>query len=133
MDYYRAVWSPFIINELVRIRVERALHHGMERGVYRQRVNDLIHALSDVCQVVNHRRVSASGMLPDPDDEPILATAIAANASYVVSLNTRDFPTGNVAMGVRFVTPVDFLNELVAHGLHLDLERVAREAGRQIP
>ena len=101
--------------------------------MYRQRINNLVHALSDVCRIVNHRDARPQGVLQDPDDEPILATAVVARASYIVSLNTRDFPPGSVALGVRFITPTDFLAELVARNPRLGLEGRARGAGHQVP
>jgi predicted nucleic acid-binding protein len=110
--YFEAVWSTFIVGELVRIRVEHSIRRGVERAIYRQRINELIHLLSDVMVVADYRRATTTGMLPDPDDEPILATALAAGASYAVSLNTRDFPPGRTAAGVMFVTPHDFLQVL---------------------
>ena len=131
--YYRAVWSPFITGELVRIRVERAIQFDQDRVVYRARVNELIHLLSDVCEVVNYRDSPVSGVLKDPDDDPILATALAGKAELIVSLNTRDFPTDGVAMGIRFITPGGFLAELVAQYPESQLETRSERAGRQIP
>jgi predicted nucleic acid-binding protein len=131
--YYQAVWSPFIVGELIRIRVEKAIERGVDRAVYRERVNELVHALSDICQVVNHRDARPRGILSDPDDEPILATALVAQARYVISLNTRDFPPSNVALGVRFITPTDFLAELITRNPRAGLQGQAHGAGRQIP
>jgi predicted nucleic acid-binding protein len=71
--------------------------------------------------------------LRDPDDEPILATAIAASAAYVVSLNTRDFRRSGEAAGVRFLTPQSFLAELDLRRLRARLAQQASEAGRQVP
>ena len=109
---YIGYWSPFIINELVRIRVETALRHGTPREVYRQRINLLIHSFSDVLLVADYRKVDATGTLTDPDHEPQVAAALAADAQYIVSLNERDFPKGRVVRGVRFVLPQEFLAEL---------------------
>lgn len=132
--YYQPVWSPFIVGELVRIRVERAIHFGQPRELYRARVNELVHVLSDVCQVVNHRATAGTaGILPDPDDAPILATALAAGASHVVSLNTHDFPRDGVALGVRFITPADFLALLIDLYSDSDLRGRAGESGPRIP
>lgn len=72
LGYYEAVWSAFIVGELVRIRVEHSTGKGVDRVVYRQRVNDLIHALSDALSIVNYRSVNAAGSLRDPDDDPIV-------------------------------------------------------------
>lgn len=118
---YVGYWSPFIINELVRIRVETALRHGTPRDIYRQRINSLIHALSDVLLVADYRKVDATGTLNDPDDEPQVAAALAVDAQYIVSLNERDFPKGRTVRGIRFVLPEEFLAELTIRyvGRHL--------------
>lgn len=109
---YIGYWSPFIINELVRIRVETALRHDTPRAVYRERINRPIQALSDVLLVADYRKVDAAGTLADPDDEPQVAAALAVGARYVVSLNARDFPEGGTVRGIRFILPQDFLAEL---------------------
>lgn len=113
--WYEGVWSTFIVNELVRIRVETALRHGAERAVYRRRINDLVHALSDVLIVADYRKVDLGGVLGDPDDDPQLAAALVASATIIVSLNEKDFPLGDAIQGVRFLTPQAFLAELLVH------------------
>jgi len=133
LGYYDAIWSTFIVGELVRIRVEHSIRHGVERTIYRQRINDLIHLLSDVLKTAPYREVQAQGLLNDPDDEPILATAIAAAAPLIVSLNTRDFPPTGSVSGIQFVTPKDFLSELAARHPSADIERQAGDAGRRLP
>ena len=57
LGHYEAVWSTFIVSELVRIRVEHSIRRGVGRLVYRRRVNDLIHLLSHVLVVANYREV----------------------------------------------------------------------------
>ena len=111
--YYEGVWSTFIVNELVRIRVETALRRGVAREMYRQRINDLIHLLSDVLLVADYRKVDATRSLGDPDDDPQVAAALDAGATFVVPLNERDFPKGREVRGIRFMTPQEFLAELV--------------------
>ena len=133
LGYYEPVWSTFIVGELVRIRVEHSILRRVERTVYRQRINDLIHLLSDVLRVADYRAVSTGGVLPDPDDEPILATALAGRAGFVISLNTRDFPAGDEAVGVHFVTPAAFLTELESRNPSAHLAERARDSGRRLP
>ncbi len=133
LGYFEAVWSTFIVGELVRIRVEHSINRGVERSVYRQRINDLIHLLSDVLLVADYREVTAGGLLRDPDDEPILAAALAARAEIIVSLNTRDFPTDTAVSGVRFLTPQAFLVELEFRHPSAGLAERAGEAGRRLP
>lgn len=129
---YEAIWSVFIVGELVRIRVEHSIARGVERAVYRRRVNALLHLLSDVLVVADYRRATTHGLVRDPDDEPIIATALATQAEYIVTLNTRDFPSGSGAAGVQFATPADFL-ALLDTGRPATLADTIREAGRQLP
>ena len=49
--------------------------------------------------------------LPDPDDQPLLEVAIAANAEYLVTGNARHFPA-RCRSGVRVVSPAKFLEIL---------------------
>lgn len=133
LGYVEAVWSPFIIAELTRIRVERAIRFGMERPVYRERINRLIFLLSDTFRLANYSRHLADRMHHDPDDEPILATALAAHASFVISLNTRHFPPGGTILGVRFITPDEFVELLESRSPDAHLIGTISRAGPQIP
>lgn len=49
--------------------------------------------------------------LPDPKDDMILELALAGNAFFIITHNTRDFQ-GVDALGIRAVTPNDFLGIL---------------------
>ena len=133
LGYDQGVWSTFIVGELVRIRVEHSIARGVARPVYRQRINDLVHLFSDVLTVADYRVASAPGLLQDPDDEPILTTALVARATYVVSLNTRDFPSSGTIAGVRFLTPQSFLAEVEARLPRARLAQQVSKAGRQVP
>ena len=133
LGYFEGVWSTFIAAELVRIRVEHSIARGVERSVYRQRINDLTHLLTAALRVVRDPAGAGAGRLNDPDDEPILATALAARAESIVLLNTRDFPPDGLATGVRFLTPTEFLTVLEARHSHEDLGDRVRDAGRQLP
>ena len=56
-------------------------------------------------------RVTASPLaqrLPDADDEPFLEAAVAADAEYLITGNTRHFPA-KCRGGVRVVSPTGFL------------------------
>ena len=93
--YYTIVWSPFLIAEFARIRTELAIRHGQDRAIYRTRINECINVLSRLAVTVDHTRLEGGNYtrwLQDPDDEPVLATALVGKAHYIVSLNTKDFP-----------------------------------------
>ncbi len=49
--------------------------------------------------------------LPDPDDEPFLEVAVAAEAEYLVTGNLRHFPA-RLRQGVAVVSPRAFLDAL---------------------
>jgi predicted nucleic acid-binding protein len=133
LGIYEGIWSAFIVGELVRIRTELSIRHQVPRAEYRRRINVLVHALSDVLGIVEYRHVTPESHLRDPDDEPILAAALAAGAGCVVSLNTRDFPSGAIIEGVRYATPEQFLAALDAGFPGDALRQRAADAGRQIP
>lgn len=116
--YFAGVWSTFIVGELVRVRVELAIARSVKRSVYRERVNALVHRLSDVLTTADYRSILLDGALSDPDDDPILAAALASGAQYIVSLNTKDFPSNDTIMHVRFITPTNFL--MMLDELYLD-------------
>jgi predicted nucleic acid-binding protein len=126
LGIYEAYWSTFIVAELVRVRYRMTLRRAVRAGLslnevlkspeYDERFDRLIHELSDVLGVVDYRSVLIGHVLSDAADEPVLATALAARAGYIVSLNTRDFPTNGRIMGVHYVTPPEFFDLL--HGLY---------------
>lgn len=47
-------------------------------------------------------------VLPDPDDQPFLEVALAAEADYLVTGNQRHFPA-DLCRGIVVVTPRDFV------------------------
>ncbi len=92
---YTMVWSSFLIAELTRLRTEWAIKQGLERARYRERINALTRELSQIAVIVDYTRLEGGNYrdwLRDPDDEPLLATALVGRAAYVVSHNTSDFP-----------------------------------------
>ena len=133
LGFFKAVWSAFIVGEMVRIRVENSIARNVDRSVYRRRVNLLVHRLSDVLTVADYRSILLDEVLPDPDDDPLLATALASGAQYVVSLNTKHFPSGATVMHVRFTTPGDFLTMLDELYPDANLKERAGTTGRQQP
>jgi predicted nucleic acid-binding protein len=54
--------------------------------------------------------------LRDPDDHPIMATALAGQADYLVTWNVKDFPPKRRFAGVTIITPDAFLQLLSSIG-----------------
>jgi predicted nucleic acid-binding protein len=83
--------------------------------IYREHINRAIGILTHLAIVVDYTRLEGGDYtrwLTDPDDEPILATALVGKAQYIVSANTRDFPPDGLYPGVQYLTPQDFLAHL---------------------
>lgn len=112
------VLSPFLIGEVVRIRTERAIMFGQDRELYRARVNAYVNALTALSDMVNHTLLEGGDYtrwLRDPDDEPLLATALVGRAEIVVSWNTKDFPPTASYAHVRYLTPPQLFEEIYQH------------------
>lgn len=112
---YAMVWSSFLLAEPTRLRTEWAIKQGLDRARYRGRINALIRELSRIAVIVDYTRLEGGNYrdwLRDPDDEPLLTTALVGKAAYAVSHNTSDFPPGGVFAGVTYLTPASFLDML---------------------
>ena len=124
------------MGEVVRVRTELAIKHGLDREVYRARVNLLVAELSSLSIVVDYTRLRGgnySEWLKDPDDEPILATALVGKAQYIVSWNIKDFPPTGSFAGVQYVTPRTFLDWLYSQHPNRDLPQEFDDAGYRVP
>jgi predicted nucleic acid-binding protein len=133
---YTPVTSLFIVGEAVRVRTELAIKQGLDRQVYRARVNLLIAELSSLSIVVDYTRLKGgnySRWLKDPDDEPILATALVGKAQYVVSWNTKDFPPTGSYAGVQYLTRRQFFDWLHSQHPERDLPQEFTDAGYRVP
>jgi len=112
---YTLICSPFLINEIVRKRTEMAIQQGLDREVYRARINQYVNEISALAVMVNHTRLTGGNYtdwLRDPDDIPVLATALVGKAQFLVSWNTKDFPPNGSFAHVCYVTPPQFLGEM---------------------
>ena len=103
------VWSDYIVAE-----VERKMD---ELGWSLPRVTALIDALVDLAELVDYRQITGGNYdiwLRDPDDHPIMATALAGQVDYLITWNTRDFPPKQRFAGITVLTPDAFLRLLGA-------------------
>jgi hypothetical protein len=125
LGYFRVYWSPWIVSEYVRNRIEWVVTrpHWDPAGkaerkeqlqYVRGRVNHAINYLSRVLVNVDYHMAPAADLswLNDPDDHPIMQTALAAGADVLVSDNTRDFPPGERRNEVLLLDSSRFLTLL---------------------
>ena len=104
---YTIIWSEYIADEVRRKMAEM--------GWGAAKVAELVEALHELAEVVDYRQVTGGNYdvwLRDPDDHPIMATALAGEADYLVTWNVRDFPPNRRFAGVTIVTPDAFLQLL---------------------
>jgi predicted nucleic acid-binding protein len=76
------------------------------------KVTALTDALAELAEVVDDRQITGGNYdvwLRDPDDHPIMATALAGQVDYLVTWNIRDFPPKKRFAGITILTPDAFL------------------------
>jgi predicted nucleic acid-binding protein len=105
----RAHWSEQILDEVFRnLRVNRP---DLDVGALDRTRTLMNDAIRDV-RVTGFDYLIDELELPDPDDRHVLATAIHARASVIVTANVRDFPADDlVPHGVTAQHPDAFLAE----------------------
>jgi putative PIN family toxin of toxin-antitoxin system len=104
------------------VAVSVALVLEYESSLLRHRVasalsDDDIRDLVDyVCEVAVHQEIFFlwRPFLRDPNDDLVLELAVAAGCDAVVTHNIRDF-VGADKVGVRVITPGEFLHEIRGH------------------
>ena len=75
-----------------------------------QRTRDMMNMHVRDCLVTGYRDLIPGLQLPDPDDRHVLAAAIKAGASVIVTYNIRDFPPEALdPFGIEAQHPDDFL------------------------
>lgn len=88
---------------------------GKPKETRRQLLRDaLIRDLSTVLTSVDYRKAPPADLswLTDPDDVPVVQTALAAGAEMLVTANKRDFPWGERRNGILFLGTEAFLDWL---------------------
>ena len=129
---YQPVWSEWIIGETWRVLTDRLARSGVARSVIAAQANEMMRHLLPVMQLVSVATLPAnapSSPLTDPNDAPVWATALVAQAHFVVSHNTAHFPAPiheEVAIegrryvlerhrhtGVEFLTAVEFIQDVL--------------------
>jgi hypothetical protein len=108
-------WIHNLVTDVPGIPIERL-------QITRKLMNDALpHAT-----VTGYRTHLEAVTLPDPDDRHVVATAIAAGASVILTWNLRDFPTRELNMhGLVRQNPDTFLTALYDKAPDLTLASLA--------
>ena len=108
-------WSQSILEEMTE-------HLMLNRPGFTQESADrLVRAMTTAFPYAQHDpddtqlQVVAGLDLPDADDRHVVAAALAAEAPFICTHNTKDFPPDVLAgLGLTVVTPDDLLCQLVS-------------------
>ncbi len=107
-----ARWTDDIHDEWIRNLADNTPSLPIERLLT---TRDRMKAVLPEADVTNYRSLITDLKLPDPDDRHVLAAAIAAKASIIVTWNLKDFPAPDLRpYGVASQSPDDFLADLHA-------------------
>src|SRR5438067_10785424 len=90
----RARWTDRIHDEWLRNVLKDNPQLSPERLA---RTRTLMNEAVRDCLVTGYEDLIESLTLPDPDDRHVLAAAIRAGASVIVTYNLADFPAGELA------------------------------------
>lgn len=119
---YRAKWTQAIQDEWTRNLLEARPDLRHERL---KRTELLMNQAVPECLVDGYETHIPTLSLPDADDRHVLAAAIAAKASWIVTYNLKDFPADVLKPHVvQAIHPDDFIQMLI----QLDEESVITAA-----
>ena len=110
---FRLVWSPGVVAECLRVidypRVARVLKQARRH----EQAREVVRALAAGADMVAEEMLPRVAVVKaDPDDDLLLATALAGGASVVVSGDRRQLLSLGEFGGVRVIDPATFLIEI---------------------
>jgi len=124
-DSVRARWTDEIHDEWMRNLLEN--RPDLSRAKL-ERTRRQMDAYVDDCLVIGYEPLIDTLQLPDPGDRHVLAAAIKAKASLIVTTNIKDFPQTVLApYRIQAVTPDDFVLRLIGMNPREVLELIKRQ------
>lgn len=125
LELYRALWTAEILTEVQRNLVST----GRSTPEKAQRLVDQIRTYFSESLVTDYEQLIDS-MPNHPKDKHVLAAAVIASATVIITYNLRDFPREALApLGIEAQAPDTFLTNLFAeHPQHLAEIIVAQAA-----
>lgn len=124
-DLFRARWTDRIHEEWIASLLHK--RSDLTRAQL-DRVRALMNRHAPEALVTGYERLIERLSLPDPGDRHVLAAAVTARAGFIVTFNTRDFPSETLdPLGIAAVNPDAFVARLFA----ANAAAVVRAAARQ--
>ncbi len=122
---YQARWSEHILDECFDNLLENRPDLTQEQLARTRQL--MTTALPDASVTAYEDRI-AELALPDPDDRHVLAAAVAAGASLLVTDNLDDFPPDRIPEGLRVVSTDEFVIELARDDLDVVVDVIETQA-----
>ena len=127
-----------MLEEVIDMRWTELIHAEWTRNVLQNRPDLTITQLRRVCDLMNLHAENAlvNGFehliddlkLPDLDDRHVLAAAIHARASVIVTFNLKDFPNAILeSYGIRAIHPDEFVMDAISHNLEAVLTAMRKQ------
>lgn len=138
-EVFRPVWQSELEAEIVRNATRLRVRRGDstdEAEAYAQRTLAAMNAAFPGARLCNGAwQGLVAEMTNHPNDRHVLAAAVAARASHVVSANLRDFPVASRPVGVLVQGPDRFLLDRLRDdpvGVHSAVEMMANRHARPV-
>lgn len=114
-DSYRLVLTESNIEEIEDVETRKLMKQGHDRAVAERRAAFLASQLRESFEVVCQSRSTlvAPVGLPDPDDEHLVAAAVAGGAEVIVTANFTDLPDRLLPSGIRTQDAPSFLHDMI--------------------
>jgi predicted nucleic acid-binding protein len=122
---YQARWSEQILDECFDNLLDDRPDLTQDQLARTRRLMTI--ALPDAAVTGYEERV-AELELPDSDDRHVLATALTAGASLLVTANLDDFPAERLPEGLRAVSPDEFVLGLANDDLDVVVDVIDAQA-----
>ena len=134
VNLYRPLWSSAILDELQYCEFDKlTAKYGMSQDEAETRAARLIETMRsyfDDAEVRNWEPYEGTFGLTDPDDEHVIAAAVAGHAGAIVTDNLKHFPQDKVPPGIEVIPPGEFAANTVAVAPQLALEAVTTLTAR---
>jgi predicted nucleic acid-binding protein len=131
---YRPLWSSAILDELLYCETDKLVEkQGIPQIEAERRSAHLIEQMRthfDDAEVRNWEPYEGTFGLPDPDDEHVIAAAVAGHAGAIVTDNLKHFPLDKVPPGIEVLRPGEFAANTVAVAPQRALEAVINLTAR---
>lgn len=131
---FRPVWQSTILDEVRRNGVELMIRRGRDHDdaatLLSRVLQQMAMAFPDGCLEDDDWMPRLPECTNDLKDRHVVAAALAAQASHLVTENLPDFPAQSLPQGLQAMTADDFLLEILALDPDGVLDGIGRMAAR---